>query len=206
MSSQTPAAAVIGIKILLARRGTSSRSENESVFGSCSRSVAIPVIVIAPDCAGVFVLTGPTLPLLLLFFLLLGELSLDQPLDGGLPRPLPAPVISAGSGSGYAAAGQTRLAEVCLLRPLGLLGKEGLHPAGVAPGLELAGEPRHGRLGHPGTLEVLLPLWRRLHIDDSSVQMGTVGNWHCDSRVSSLLTHSPAPAASLLSRSVICSL
>ena len=71
-----------------------------------------PVIVIAPDCAGVFVLTGPTLPLLLLFFLLLGELSLDQPLDGGLPRPLPAPVISAGSGSGHAAAGQTRLSRM----------------------------------------------------------------------------------------------
>lgn len=154
-----------------------------------------------------FVLTGPTLSLLLLFFLLLGELSLDQPLDGGLPRPLPAPVISAGSGSGRTAAGQTRLAEVCLPWPFGLLCQEGLHPAGVAPGLELAGEPRHGRLGHSGTLEVLLPLWRRLHVYHSSVEMGTVGHWHCDSSqsVSLLLTHSPA-AASLLSRSVISSL
>lgn len=127
-----------------------------------------------------FVLTGPTLPLLLLFFLLLGELSLDQPLNGGLPRPLPAPVISAGSGS---AAGQTRLAEVGLSGPVGLLGlgQEGLHAAGEAPSLELAGEPRHGRLGHPGTLEVLLPLRRRLHVDDSSVEMRTVGHWHCDS-------------------------
>lgn len=153
-----------------------------------------------------FVLTGPTLPLLLLFFLLLGELSLDQPLDGGLPRPLPAPVISAGSGQ---AAGQTRLAEIGLPGPVGLLGlgQEGLNAAGEAPRLVLAREPRHGWLGHPGTLEVLLPLRRRLHVDDSSVEMRTVGHWHCDSlqTLSSLLTHSPA-AASLLSRSVISSL
>ena len=103
----------------------------------------------------------------------------------------------------------TFLAEVGLSGPVSLLGlgQEGLHAAGEAPGLELAGEPRHGRLGHPGTLEVLLPLWRRLHVDDSSVEMRTVGHWHCDSlqTLCSLLIHSPA-AASLLSSSVISSL
>lgn len=51
LSSQTPATAVIGIKILLARRGTSSRSENESVFGSCSRSVAIPETEKIHECS-----------------------------------------------------------------------------------------------------------------------------------------------------------
>ena len=127
LSSKDP---IVRINVLLAWRGTSSSSKNETVFWSCSRSVAIPeefiinpplnksdteseqkrlmkmstrkllswylstpVIVIA-SCAGVFVLTGPTVSLLLLFFLLLGELSLDQTLDGRLPCPLPAPVVA----------------------------------------------------------------------------------------------------------------
>ena len=67
--------------------------------------MSTPVIVIA-SCAGVFVLTGPTVSLLLLFFLLLGELSLHQPLHGGLPCALSAAVIPAAS------AGHARLIEL----------------------------------------------------------------------------------------------
>ena len=68
-----------------------------------------PVIVIA-SCDSVFVLTdaGPTISLLLLFFLLLSELSLHEPLHGGLSRPLPAPVKSS-AGTHATAAGQARL-------------------------------------------------------------------------------------------------
>ena len=69
-----------------------------------------PVIVIA-SCDSVFVLTdaGPTISLLLLlFFLLLSELSLHQSLNSGLSRPLPATVISS-AGAHAAAAGQARL-------------------------------------------------------------------------------------------------
>ena len=70
-----------------------------------------PVIVIA-SCDSVFVLTdaGPTISLLLLlFFLLLSELSLHQSLNSGLPRPLSATVISSAGAHAAAAAGQARL-------------------------------------------------------------------------------------------------
>jgi len=89
-------------------------------------------------------------------------------------------VTLARAASGAAHSGQARLANISVSRATAFFTEESLDTTGVLSPLILAGVDRLGRSGQggEGRREVVFLLWRRLHWDNSPVEMGTVGDRH----------------------------